>query len=301
MVTFREKPAILVPMLNERKMTILTAADSEATISHYGAQLLRFTPYTGVPAIDFSPLSDPATAQNVRGGIPICLPWFGRAHASSLELPDNAPAHGFARNISWDLVEVDDYYACFRMTHQGDPNAPEGSPAKFFPHSFEAEMKYVLSTDLVATLTVTNTDNHDWAFEAALHTYLCIGDLKDIQVFGLENAEFFDALKGSHRRQTCEELTFVGPVDRVYRSDNNLIINDPRYHRRLLIETENMRSVIVWTPWKDGVESIADIPDDLWDSFVCIEVGNVWDDAVSLAPGQSLSMSMRLSGESMLS
>lgn len=284
-------------MVNKRRVTELSAVGGELSSTNYGAQVLSWTSSSGLPIIQTSPLSNPATARSIRGGIPLCFPWFGRADRSHIDLPLNAPAHGFARNSVWEAIECTEYSTHYRLVHTGDSNAPADSLAAFFPHSFVADMQITLSSDLIVTFSVLNTDNHDWEFEAAFHTYITVGDVKDVMLLGLQDAPYVDALKGDSRVQHQPDLYFVCQTDRVYRSDASLTLVDPRYRRSLLIDTDNTGSVVVWAPWYEGVASLPDMPRECWEFCVCVEVGNIWDEKVHLNPGQTHTMTMRISSE----
>lgn len=284
-------------MVIERRITELSAVGGELSSTNYGAQVLSWTPSSGLPVIQTSPLSDPATAHSIRGGIPLCFPWFGRADRSHIDLPQKAPAHGFARNSVWETIECTEYSIHYRLVHAADPHAPADSPAAIFPHSFVADMQITLSSDLILTFSVLNTDNHEWDFEAAFHSYITVGDVKDILLFGLQDAPYMDALTDVSRTQHEYDLCFVRQTDRVYRSDASMTLVDPRFRRRLLIDTDNTGSVVVWVPWHEGVAALPDMPQECWECCVCVEVGNIWDDKISLQPGQTHTMTMRISSE----
>lgn len=280
---------MIIHMSTQRHVRTLNAADSTVQISDYGAQILDWVPSIGTPILWRSPLSDPQTATAVRGGIPLCLPWFGRPAFSSIPLADDAPAHGTARTQNWDLIDSSDFSTHHRLV----------SPrSKHFPHFFTADLHTTLSTDLIVTLLMTNNDNHAWSFEQALHTYFRVGDLKDVSVLGLNGASFREAGQ-SPRLDSFPEITFVSPTDRIYTSQGNITIEDPRLQRRINIDCDDTSSVIIWTPWACGVASMSDVPSDQWDQFLCVEVGNVWDNAVKLQPGDTHVISMRISVDPM--
>lgn len=217
----------------------------------------------------------------------MAYPWCGRPTFSAVSLTDSAPAHGIARTQTWDLIDSSEFSTHHRLV----------SPrSKHFPHFFTADLHTTLSTDLIVTLLMTNSDNHSWKFEQALHAYFHVGDLKDATVQGLNGTSFREA--GQHPRiDSFPEITFVNPTDRIYTSPGSISIEDPRLQRRINIDCDGTSSVIVWTPWASGAAAMSDVPNEQWDQFLCVEVGNVWDNAVELSPGDTHIISMRISVE----
>lgn len=272
-------------MMSARSLTQMHTGDARVTVTNHGAHIVDWTPRGSQPVLWFSPLSDVHTASALRGGIPVCLPWFGKPTFSAVDVPADAPGHGVARTHIWDLVESTDFSTHHRLIFPR---------SDVFAHSFQADLHTHLSSDLIVTLNLTNTDDHPWVAEHAFHTYFHVGELKDVVVTGLEGCAYSqaDGTRGIHPNS---DMHFVGACDRVYRCDHPVTITDPRLRRRIIISTDGMRSVIVWTPWKEGAEGIADIPNDDWNSFLCVEVGNVWDEAITLDVGQTFTASMRIS------
>lgn len=274
-------------MTSKREIHALHTRDNVVRISTYGAQVIQWEHKNSAPVLWYSPKSDPSSALTLRGGIPICLPWFGKPDHSSVPLRNDAPAHGFARQTEWTLETLTDNSAHHRFVF-------EGSDA--FPHRFIADLNTTLSSDLILTLTITNNDDHEWTFEQALHTYFHVGDIKDVSIHGLGGCPYRTAHHDEHVDYN-NELTLVTSIDRVYTTKNPISIEDPRLRRRINIDFDGASSVIVWTPWAEGSADIVDIPDSAWDQFLCVEIGNVWTQAVCLAPEQSHTLSMRLNTE----
>ena len=119
----------------------------EAHISLQGAQLLQFKPKNGAALLWLSPNCDFTPGVALRGGIPLCLPWFG-PHPTDAK----KPKHGFVRNREWQLIhasEISDKSVRleFFFEHIGD---------EFFNQSFRAQLSMTLSTQIHLELTVTN-------------------------------------------------------------------------------------------------------------------------------------------------
>lgn len=60
--------------------------------------------------------------------------------------------------------------------------------------------------------------------------------------------------------------------------------------RSVVIAKRGSDATVVWNPWIDKAAAMADFGDDEWTGMVCVEVCNVRDTAVSLAPGASHTM-----------
>lgn len=145
------------------------------------------------------------------------------------------------------------------------------------------------SNTLTLELTVTNHGNEQVTFEEALHTYLRVGDVRQVSVEGLDGAEFADKVDGG-RRADAGTLTFTGRTDRIYDTSATVVVNDPVFHRKITVERENSNSAIVWTPWEETAASMEDFTSEEWSNVLCIEGGNVQANAVNLAAGESHTM-----------
>ncbi len=216
----------------------------------------------------------------------MCLPWFGTGPDATLR-----PRHGFARTAQWQPLDHDEtprspglVSRSFRLDHA--PGWPESAGP--FPHRFHAILTVSVGDDLIVTLTVTNDDDHPIGIEEALHTYLAVGDVKDVTINGLEGASYLDEVRGDAQWRTqVGEFALIGPTDRIYRSNAGLVLHDPRGRRAITIDKAGSANTIVWNPWADGSAAIADLDAQDWQDFVCVEAANVKEDAVALAPGET--------------
>ncbi len=265
----------------------------------FGAQVLSWAPEgeTSVLWTSHSAILDGSAP--IRGGIPVCLPWFGSGNDGTCH-----PSHGFARTAWW--TRVDDpmpagrshssHSTAFRLDHEPS-NADDDEP---FPHRLEALLRVDVTEDLVITLRVTNTDDHAFTFEEALHTYLRVGDVKDVTIDGLEGADYLDTTREPHQwRQQVGEVTLVGPTDRIYRSGCPLSVHDPRLRRTINIDKDGSANTVIWNPWVEGAAALSDLDDQEWQEFVCMETANVRDDAITLKPGEDHEMVLILHADTM--
>ncbi|RRC95501.1 D-hexose-6-phosphate mutarotase [Schaalia canis] len=279
--------------------------DSTLVVRDFGAQVLSWRPRASEEVLWVSPLATITRASPLRGGIPVCFPWFDNASRSSAVEATQAPTHGFARNTLWERKKsTEGDSLCFSLTHapfasgQLEATTRELAEAEYwdlYPHSFDADLSVRTRETLEITLTVTNTDNHSYVFEAAFHTYFRVSDIRNINLKGLEGACYIDALNGFTAGVGDSLDTFSEAVDRVYTSKSPVTISDPGLSREIHIATEGFGSWIVWTPWSEGALSIEDIPDEAWADFLCLEAGNVLGDAQQIYPGETLEMTMRVS------
>lgn len=226
--------------------------------------------------------------QAIRGGIPLIFPWFGD---DPLKL--GRGAHGFARRVEWRVVESEERASGLRSRLElRDDDATRA----LWPHRFRAELSLDAGDELELALTVHNTDTTGFTFEAALHTYLAVGDVRRATLRGLEAVPFVDKLAGFREAPPSGlPLTLSGPTDRIYLAGPaSLELDDPTLGRTLVLEQAGARSTVVWNPWEATAARMADLVDE-WPKFLCVESANVGAASITLAPGANHALSLRLS------
>lgn len=233
------------------------------------------------PVIWVSAQTAYAEGRAIRGGVPICWPWFGPGRTPGLE-----PAHGFARLVPWQLVRdesVDGQSAhlAWELTHRDVAGHPG---VEHFPHAFTAHLEVLVTDTATISLTVRNDDSHSFDYEAALHTYLHVGDSRRVRITGLDDTDYFDKVAQREEHQSGD-LHLVGETDRVYRCPGPVQVHDPALNRILLIEKVGSPDTVVWNPGPDKAASMTDFGDDEWPEMVCVEAGAVLGNAVTLEPG----------------
>jgi glucose-6-phosphate 1-epimerase len=260
----------------------LTTPASTCTIALHGAQVLSFAPRG---ERDWLWVSDRASMQigkALRGGIPICFPWFG-PHPTQRELP----AHGFARTRLWrpvggGPVPADDGVRVrVELALESDAET-----MRLFPHPFVARLAVTAGAGLEVALTVVNPGAAPLAFEVALHSYFAVADAAAVEVRGLGGRAYVDKAAGGVRRaQGAEPVRFDGEIDRVYDGGGPVIIADPADPRPLQVETRGAGSTVVWNPGAAKAAALADVAPEAFHGFVCVETGNVGDRRVEVPPG----------------
>lgn len=270
-----------------------SCADATGAVLDQGAQVTDWIPTGHAPVLWLSPSTALEEGAPVRGGVPICFPWFADGAQGG-----RAPKHGFARTLPWHVEsrESSDHEAVvvYRLT---DADVTDPAHREQFPYRFEAYYVVRFGTELSLELSITNTDDRPFDVEEALHAYLVVGDVRKIRVEGLEGAEYRDKVLG---RDDCVQeggLRLEGETDRVYRSGADVSVVDPVLGRVLRVRKEDSRSTVVWNPWAEQAAAMADVGADGWTDFVCVEGANIHAEAVHLEPDETHTMGYRVSVE----
>jgi glucose-6-phosphate 1-epimerase len=264
------------------RVRIKTAAAS-AEIYLHGAHLTSWAP-GGTREIIF--LSEKAQFQDgiaIRGGVPICFPWFNAKSDAKAYTPP-APAHGFVRSKAWNLAAV--IHEGNAVTVTLSTESDEGT-RHWWPHDFRAEYRVTIGSQLMLELTIVNTGETPFAFEEALHTYYRVGQIQDIRIVTLDGVTYQDNTDSNREKIQQGDNTFTGRTDNAYlntRADLELV--DPILKRRISIGKENSLNTVVWNPWQELARDMADLGDDEWQHFVCIEAANIRAAAVTLQPDE---------------
>jgi glucose-6-phosphate 1-epimerase len=257
----------------------LVTPASACTIALHGAQVLAFAPRQG-DARDWLWVSERAhfaVGKALRGGIPICFPWFGPGGGG-------LPAHGFARTRVWRLSNVAALDAS-RVRAELELTS-DAETMRVFPHPFTARLSVTAGDALELAFAVTNTGDVPFSFEVALHTYFAVSAAGAVAVDGLGGCAYADKVAGGAlRRQDQAPIRFEGEVDRVYDGGGPVTIVDPARARPIRVETSGAGSTIVWNPGPAKTATLADMAPDGFNGFVCVESGNVADRRVTLASG----------------
>lgn len=243
-----------------------------ADVSLYGAQLLHWSPRGQKPVLWLSPQAVFRAGKAVRGGIPLCWPWFG-PHGSDSSLP----AHGVGRISHWTLEST---------TERGDGSVelrltltPENDELP------KGQLDLVIGSSLSMRLyTVAKKD--DTRYSSAFHTYFNVGDRERCTIAGLENAPFqeFAAEAVPHGEHP---LCPLGAIDRVYfPCESEIWLDDPELTRRIHITREGSRSFVVWNP-DDAAAGMADVGAGNERHFLCAEAAVTQQEGLVLRAGET--------------
>jgi len=256
---------------------------AKAEISLQGGQVLSWQPKGAEPVIWMSSEAEPTVGKGMRGGVPVCWPWFG-PHASEADFP----AHGFARSSEWQMVAselLESGEVRFLMQLSGDGSS------LWWPHPFELQLEVVVGTRLQLNLTSTNLSDQSVVIGEALHTYFQISDIEQVSVSGLDGVIYHDKVSGEEGVKQQGEIHFGSETDRVYiNSQQSCVIDDPGLQRQIVIEKIGSDSTVVWNPWSGKAERMGDLGELGWRKMLCVESANAFDNLVTLAAGESHSL-----------
>ncbi len=253
----------------------------KALISVYGGQVLSFQPVTEPEDLMF--LSERAyyrEGKAIKGGVPICWPWFGPDPEGS-----GRPAHGFVRNRFWKVLATETTQTGATKVVLGLVDTEE--TRGIWPYSFELELAISVGETLTLELITRNTGAQAFSITQAFHTYFAVGDINQVKVLGLENTTYLDKVEGGVQKQQQGALEIAAEVDRIYTNvSEDLIIDDAALGRRISIASQGSKTAVVWNPWAEISAQMADLENEAYKDFVCIETTNAADDLVTIAPGE---------------
>jgi len=264
---------VTIVEVDQVKVVRIIHEKATAGIALHGGHVISFKPQGQQDLIWMSEQAVFDGKAALRGGIPVCWPWFGRVAA---------PAHGFARNSEWTLLE-----------HRENEHGvivelgllPSESTLAIWPHQFQAHLLVEVGDELKVTLDVTNTDDHPWTFSGALHSYLNVGDIEQVQTSGMGN-EYIDSLQDGKVCQGGDVLQLTDTIDRVYtQPQTQITVQDPVLSRSIQVENQGHNSAVLWNPWAQGAQGMGDMQDDGYKTFLCVESSL---HAASIEQGQTL-------------
>lgn len=245
---------------------------SRAALVTQGAQVIHFEPRGDHPLLFLSTKSRFETGKAVRGGVPICFPWFG-SHPTDASLP----AHGPARVSPWKLESSENAGGSVRIRLSAD-----------FP-PFHAEYQVEVSRKLKLGLRVRNESAEPARFECALHSYFAVSDVREVALKGLCGLRFLDKVPQSQGVvEADDELRLVGETDRIYADPGPTVeIRDPGLRRVIRVTKTGSTSTVLWNPWIEKARALPDLGDEEWQRFVCVETGAIGDGGITLQPGEA--------------
>jgi glucose-6-phosphate 1-epimerase len=260
----------------------ITNAHASASICLQGAQILTWQPVAvAEPVIWLSKDALFVKNKSIRGGVPVCWPWFG-AHATN----DALPAHGFARTQPWQVKGS-------RLMNDGSTELSLTMPIKaaaqkMWSHSAQLDMLINVGETLKIALITRNLGETAFNVSEALHTYFEVSDVAQVQIAGLDSVHFHDKAAGWTQGDQAGSIAFKSEVDRVYvNSAQACSIVDAGYKRRIHINKLGSQSTIVWNPAAARAAQMGDLGNKGWKRFVCVESGNVLENVVTVQAGKS--------------
>jgi glucose-6-phosphate 1-epimerase len=267
----------------------LAASEGEAHVFLHGGHVSYFKPRGERDVLWISRASRFERTRPIRGGIPVCFPWFGPKAGAP-----EAPMHGFARILPWALGPV---------TREADGRleavlelTPEAAARGGFPLELGLTLSVSVGRSLRLSLAARNANGAPARFEEALHSYFAVSDVRELRVHGLEGTSYLDKTDAMARKPgETEPIRVVAETDRVYLDTTAAVtIEDPGWHRRVRISKTGSASTVVWNPWVAKAAAMQDFGDGEWPGMLCVETANVGEQALTLAPGATHVMTATL-------
>lgn len=272
--------AVIKADKNGHEFIIIQHKNFDAAFALQGGQLIHFQRKGHPPLIYLSKTAQYDGIKAIRGGVPICWPWFGTAAAT---LNDNLPAHGFARTSKWSVSAMSETDGTLEIEFSFNANE---ATKKQWNNDFSLTLKASLSNHIILSLITKNTGEKHFTYRGALHTYLNIGNINQCSVNGLA-ADYFDSLD-SKQKSNPTPLTINNRVDSIYPStEDSLIINDDLNKRKITISNNGNDSVVVWNPWVNGARNFIDMPDNGYQTMLCVESAVTANNGVLIQPGNT--------------
>lgn len=253
---------------NELEYIEVSNALSSIKIALQGAHIFYFRVKGKSPLLFLSDTSHFKVGKAIRGGIPICWPWFG-AHTSNHSLPN----HGFARTSMWTHVSTEEIDKdCSKIILELKSSE---ETEKLWPYDFELQLEILMSEKLELSLITKNSGSEPFSITQALHTYLLIEDITTACIEGLEGTKYYDKLTDTDNNPQKGKVCFSSEVDRIYEN-----VTNPLSVENIEVQTIGSNTVVVWNPGKDFKNNFSDLSD--YKTMLCIESANTLHDEVNV-------------------
>ena len=270
-----------------------------ASISLMGGQVLTWHPKSQQePVLWVSKLAQYVPGKAIRGGVPICWPWFG-AHPSESHLP----GHGFARVVPWEVASTN--IDTSGVVDVELTLAESDVAAKLRPSDWSASVGLSahirIGEKLEITLTTTNNSDREIRLTEGLHTYFHVSDIEHVRVLGLDDCEYVDLTDGNQRRQQSGPIVFEGELGRIFvNCDKTSVIEDRKLGRAIHVAGAGSQSIAVWNPWLETASKMSDLGSEGWRSMVCVEIANALENRLTIKAGESHTLTATYATENLL-
>lgn len=256
----------------------------------HGAQVTSWKPAGKDEVLFISTKTRWEEGQAIRGGIPICFPWF-RAKADD----PHAPAHGLVRTTTWQLESIVEAKAGVTVTMFSESDE---HTRRWWPGEFRLEHRVAFGSELSLELICTNAGTTSLRFEEALHTYNRVADVGRVRLQGLDSVRFLDNTDSNQAKMQRGDVAIASQTDNAYLDTESPIdLFDANMRRSIRLTKANSRTTVVWNPWHEGAAGLRDLGEGEWKQFICVEASNILHAAINLSPGQQHRMTAVLSVE----
>jgi len=262
-----------------------------ADIALNGAHVFHYQPKDQAPVLWLSDTAAFEKGRAIRGGIPICWPWFGD-HATNQQLP----AHGFARSDTFELINVEaNANQETVVTLQLQSNAFN---QQYWDSLFTLDVTITVGESLDVSMTMRNDDSSSHTFSSALHSYFTISDVTKVAIKGLDETPYYDKLQNFNAAIQHGSITLDREIDRVYvPTTNEVYIDDEGLNRTINITKTGSASTVVWNPWIDKSALMNDFHEGGYRCMVCVETTNTREDSMTLKSGESHTISTNIASQ----
>jgi glucose-6-phosphate 1-epimerase len=243
---------------------MLSHTHCQASISLYGGQVLSFQPTGFQDLLWLSEQASYQTGQAIRGGIPICWPWFG---INPKQEPGNPSIkHGFARQLLWHVesIEADDVGVTIILMLEGD------NQHQLWPNAFKLRQTLFFGEKLTQSLAISNLTDASVQFTFAFHNYFRVSDSSQVSIDTLTDVPFHDKVTGNSAKQV-NPLRFDGEIDREYHTSETMSLVDRHWQQAIDVISDNCQQWVVWNPGAKLAIKMADIHEHGEKQFVCLE------------------------------
>lgn len=250
-------------------------------IALQGAHIATFQPRGEEPVIWLSPHAKFAPGKSIRGGVPVCWPWFG-PHKTDSKLP----GHGFARTVLWEVFETKaltdgSTFLRFGLVENDTTRVQ-------WPNPSTVQLEVTVGNALRVELVTHNASESVIELGEALHTYFQISDVAKMAIRGLENCAYLDKVQDFAHCTQKDSIVIESEVDRVYiNTAADCVIEDKGLKRAIRIAKQGSMSTVVWNPWTEKADKMGDFGENGHRAMVCVESGNAMENVVKLAPGET--------------
>lgn len=237
-------------------------AHATAKVSLFGAHVMSYCPKSdGKERLWVSPHAYLNGEKPIRGGIPLCWPWFGHNHGQE---KGTLPSHGFLRTQTWSIANSKDTSEGTELTL-----LPAFTKAKGFDHKCEVKLIIMIGESLSVSLITTNTDDHEFSIDCALHTYFNVEHISKTTIDGI-TGDYEDKTRESAVLTTPTPYSVSEETDRIHfcKAPNITIVEDGV--RTTEVTSSGNDTIVVWNPWR-GAASLSDMDAFGYKHMLCVE------------------------------
>ncbi|WP_045859065.1 D-hexose-6-phosphate mutarotase [Teredinibacter purpureus] len=255
-------------------------ASCSAEVALFGGHVLHWQPSGHKPVLWMSDTANYDGKTALRGGIPICWPWFGPIEGKG--------RHGLARDRVWQLDQYKEDNGTTALTLSLTLSNHDNP----WPHPNRIVMSLTFGRTLEQTLAIHNDSEAPLCFAYAFHNYFHVSDPRNIKIPSITNAIYTDQITGDQHLIDSGDKPYVGPIDRIYHNDRHTTLTDTQLERSITIEKSHSQHWVLWNPGPEA-RNTADIHPGGEHEFLCFEAASTTD--IMLAPNEHIVLSQTLS------